>query len=141
MKLFRYGIAGKEKPGVLIGDTKYDISAFGKDYNEDFFSGDGIKHLKQFVGIWSNELIKLPNHIRLGPPVCRPSKIICIGLNYRDHALETNAPIPAQPIVFLKSQTAICGPYDDLILPKNSKKTDWEVELAVVIGQKTSDVS
>ncbi len=140
MKLFRYGNPGKEKPGVLIKDRKYDISAFGKDYDEDFFSGGGVAQIRKFIETWSNELIKLPDSIRFGPPVRRPGKLICIGLNYRDHALETNAPIPAEPIVFFKSQTAICGPNDDLILPKNSKKTDWEVELAVVIGKKASYV-
>lgn len=140
MKLFRYGSPGKEKPGVLIKDKKYDVSAIGKDYDEDFFSNGGIAQLKHFIETWSNELIKLPEDIRFGPAVCRPSKLICIGLNYRDHALETKAPIPAEPIVFFKSQTAICGPNDDLILPRNSKKTDWEVELAVVIGKKASYV-
>lgn len=140
MKLFRYGLPGKEKPGMLIKDKKYDVSAFGKDYNEDFFSDNGIEQLKNFVATWSNDLTRLPDNTRLGPPVCRPSKLICIGLNYRDHALETNAPIPSEPIVFFKSQTAICGPNDDLVLPKNSRKTDWEVELAVVIGKKASYV-
>lgn len=136
MKLFRYGNSGQEKPGVLIRDKKYDVSAFGQDYNEDFFSNGGLVQLRRFIETWSNDLIELPDSIRFGPPVCRPSKLICIGLNYRDHAIETNAPIPAEPIIFFKSQTAICGPDDNLILPKNSKKTDWEVELAVVIGKK-----
>ena len=140
MKLFRYGSPGNEKPGVLIRDKNYDLSAFGQDYHEQFFENDGIGSLKRFIAEWPNELKKLPDNIRLGPPVGRPSKIICIGLNYIDHALETNATIPKEPIVFFKSQTAVCGPYDDLVLPKNSSKTDWEVELAVVIGRKASYV-
>lgn len=141
MKIFRYGNSGQEKPGVLIRDKKYDVSAFRQDYNEEFFSNGGLVQLRRFIETSSTDLKELPDSIRLGPPVCRPSKLICIGLNYRDHAIETNSPIPAEPIIFFKSQTAICGPDDNLILPKNSKKTDWEVELAVVIGERASYVN
>lgn len=141
MKLFRFGKRGEEKPGVLINNQRFDVSAFGKDYDEHFFSEDGLVHLKRFIRTNPGQLVLLPNDLRLGPPVCRPSKLICVGLNYRDHAMETNAPIPQEPILFFKSQTAICGPNDDLVLPKNSTKADWEVELAVVIGKKASYVN
>lgn len=138
MKLVRYGEVGKEKPGIIIGEDIFDVSAHVNDYNEDFFGGDAIEELKKKVeGGW---LEKVEQPIRLGAPLARPSKIICVGLNYKDHAAETNAPIPAEPILFFKATSAIVGPNDDLIIPKNSKKTDWEVELAIVIGKKASYV-
>ena len=138
MKLVRYGEPGKEKPGVLIGEDIFDVSAHITDYNEDFFGGDAVEELKKKVEAGWLEKVEKP--VRLGAPLARPSKIICVGLNYKDHAAETNAPIPAEPILFFKSTTAIVGPNDDLIIPKNSKKTDWEVELAIVIGKKASYV-
>lgn len=140
MKLFRFGNPGEEKPGVLIENKRFDVSAFGRDYDELFFSEGGPAQLQHFIRINPGQLVALPDNVRLGPPVSRPSKLICVGLNYRDHALETGAPIPQEPILFFKSQTAICGPNDDLMLPPNSSKTDWEVELAVVIGKKASFV-
>ncbi|MNK17921.1 Ureidoglycolate lyase [compost metagenome] len=139
MKLVRYGEPGEEKPGVLIGEDIFDVSAHVSDYNEDFFGANALEELKKKVeGGW---LEKVEKPVRLGAPLARPSKIICVGLNYKDHAAETNAPIPAEPILFFKATSAIVGPNDDLIIPKNSKKTDWEVELAVVIGKKASYVS
>lgn len=139
MKLVRYGEPGKEKPGVLIGEDIFDVSAHVGDYNEAFFSADAIAELKKKVdGGW---LEKVEQPVRLGAPLARPSKIICVGLNYKDHAAETNAQIPAEPILFFKATSAIVGPNDDLIIPKTSTKTDWEVELAVVIGKKASYVS
>ena len=139
MKLVRYGAPGQEKPGVLIGEDIFDVSAHVSDYNEEFFSGDAVEELKKKVeGGW---LEKVETPVRLGAPLARPSKLICVGLNYKDHAAETNAPIPAEPILFFKATSAIVGPNDDLIIPKNSTKTDWEVELAVVIGKKASYVS
>lgn len=140
MKLIRYGQVGKEKTGVIIDDVKYDTSAFGEDYNEQFFENDGLKRLKKFVEENKANLPKVSDDERLSSCVARPSKIICIGLNYALHAKETNAPIPKEPIIFFKSTTALCGPNDDVVIPKNSKKTDWEVELAVVIGKKCSYV-
>jgi len=139
MKLIRFGEAGKEKPGVIINEDYFDVSALVADYNEDFFAGDGIDLLKE--AIQSTHLVKIDKNVRLGPPLTRPSKIICIGLNYKDHAAETNAVIPTEPIVFFKATSAIVGPNDDLEIPKNSKKTDWEVELAIVIGKKAKYVS
>lgn len=140
MKLIRFGEPGKEKPGILVGDKRYDVSAFVTDYNEVFFETNGLGLLQQIVDTRLGELSEVSASERLGSPVARPSKIICIGLNYVDHCLETNAPIPTEPIIFFKSTTALCGPNDELIIPKNSEKTDWEVELAFVISKKASYV-
>lgn len=139
MKLIRFGEAGKEKPGVLIGEKRFDVSSIVTDYNEAFFEENGLEKLK--AALESNpSLPEVDAAVRLGSPVARPSKIICIGLNYVDHCLETNAPIPAEPIIFFKSTTSLCGPNDDLIIPKESEKTDWEIELAFVVGKKASYV-
>jgi len=140
MKLIRWGEAGKEKTGVIINDVQYDTSAFGGDYNEDFFDNNGLERLEEFVKANDGNLIEVPAGSRLGSPIARPSKILCIGLNYADHAKETNATIPAEPILFMKSTTSLSGPNDAIVIPKNSVKTDWEVELAVVIGKKASYV-
>lgn len=139
MKLIRFGAAGAEKPGVIIDDKYYDVSGLVQDYNEAFFGGDGLEKLKQDIA--NASLTEVDKGVRLGPALARPSKIVCVGLNYKDHAAETNAPIPAEPILFFKATSAIVGPNDDLTIPKNSKKTDWEVELAIVIGKKASYVS
>jgi 2,4-diketo-3-deoxy-L-fuconate hydrolase len=140
MKLIRWGAAGNEKTGVIIDDIWYDTSAFGGDYNEDFFEDNGLERLEEFVKANQGKLIPVDPTERLGAPIGRPSKIVCIGLNYIDHARETNAAIPAEPIIFMKSTTSLVGPFDDIVIPKNSVKTDWEVELAVVIGKKASYV-
>jgi len=140
MKLIRYGEANKEKTGIVIDDVMYDTSAFGEDYNEQFLEKDGLKRLQQFIETNKNKLEKIPQGTRLGSPIARPSKIVCIGLNYADHAKETGAIPPLEPVIFMKSTTALCGPNDNIVIPKNSKKTDWEVELAVVIGKKASYV-
>lgn len=138
MKLIRYGEPGKEKPGVLIDEKYYDVSEWVQDYNEAFFAGNGIEDLKQKVA--AGNLKEIDAEVRLGSPIARPSKIICIGLNYRDHAEESDMKIPEEPIIFFKSTTTMVGPNDDLIIPKHSEKTDWEVELAVIIGKKASYV-
>ncbi|MEJ7767883.1 MAG: fumarylacetoacetate hydrolase family protein [Chitinophagaceae bacterium] len=138
MKLIRYREAGATKTGLVLNDRYYDTSAFGEDYNEQFFGSDGLKRLQHYVTANADQLRQLAGDIILDCPVARPSKIVCIGLNYADHARETNAAIPQEPIIFFKSTTAIAGPNDDVIIPKNSEKTDWEVELAVVIGKKAS---
>src|SRR6266516_727063 len=137
MKLIRFGNFGKEKTGIILNDEYYDTSSFGEDYNEQFFETDGLNRLRKFIEGNKNSLPKVSKGTRLGSPVARPSKIICIGLNYADHAKETNAKPPKEPILFFKSTSALMGPNDDVIIPKNSKKTDWEVELALVIGKKT----
>ena len=139
MKLIRFGEAGKEKPGVVMGEKRWDVSCIVTDYNEAFFEENGLEKLKK--ALESNpSLPEVDAAVRLGSPVARPSKIICIGLNYVDHCVETGAPIPTEPIIFFKSTTALCGPNDDLVIPKNSEKTDWEIELAFVVGKKASYV-
>ena len=141
MKLIRFGEAGKEKPGIHIDGTNYDVSGFIKDYDELFFANGGIPHLAWMIKQHENMLPMLREGVRIGCPVANPSKILCIGLNYAKHAKETNAAIPKEPILFMKSTTAITGPNDHIMIPKNSVKTDWEVELAFVIGKKASYVS
>jgi 2,4-diketo-3-deoxy-L-fuconate hydrolase len=136
MKLIRFGDIGKEKTGVILNDKKYDTSAFGEDYTEQFFETEGLTRLAAFIK--DAELPEVAAGVRLGSPIARPSKIICIGLNYADHAHETNAPLPPEPVIFMKATSAIVGPNDNVVIPKNSVKTDWEVELAVVIGKKAS---
>lgn len=138
MKLIRWGSADQEKTGVIVNDVWYDTSAFGEDYNELFFQNDGLNRLKSFISSNEGSLPKLPVETRLGSPIARPSKIVCIGLNYADHAKETGAAMPPEPVIFMKSTTALTGPFDNITIPKNSVKTDWEVELAVVIGKKAS---
>jgi 2,4-diketo-3-deoxy-L-fuconate hydrolase len=138
MKLLRYGAAGKEHPGIMLKGKIVDVSGFGEDYNEKFFETDGPARLRKWIEQNLKSLPVMADNERFGPPFQRPSKIICIGLNYIDHARESNMELPKEPVIFFKSTTAMTGPYDPLRLPKNSLKTDWEVELAVVIGKKTS---
>jgi len=141
MKLFRYGPPGEEKPGLVNHEGQhFDVSEFVDDFNEEFFSGDGLSDLDTWIENNPNACKKIDNIERFGPPIKNPSKLICIGLNYTDHALESNTSVPPEPVVFFKSTSAIVGPNDDLTIPKNSKKTDWEVELSVVIGKKASYV-
>jgi 2-keto-4-pentenoate hydratase/2-oxohepta-3-ene-1,7-dioic acid hydratase in catechol pathway len=139
MKLVRFGKEGQEKPGVHINGTNYDVSAFIKDYDESFFTNNGLEKLAEVVA--KEKLTAIDSEERIGAAVARPSKILCIGLNYAKHAKETGAAIPTEPILFMKSTTSLSGPFDAIIIPKNSEKTDWEVELAVVIGKKASYVS
>ncbi|HMR19988.1 MAG TPA: fumarylacetoacetate hydrolase family protein [Sphingobacterium sp.] len=140
MKLIRYGQEGKEKIGVQIAGKNYDVSAFGRDYDEHFFASDGLSQLAAYVEENKANLTEIPTDTRLGSPFARPSKIVCIGLNYKDHAAETGAAIPQEPIIFMKSTTALAGPNDQVIIPKNSVKTDWEVEFGIVIGKKATYV-
>jgi len=140
MKLIRHGELNKEKTGIVIFDKYYDTSSFGEDYNEQFFESGGLARLAAFVDGNKGSLKELPAGTRIGSPIARPSKIVCIGLNYADHAKETGATPPPEPVIFMKSTTALIGPYDDIVIPRGSKKTDWEVELAVVIGKKASYV-
>lgn len=140
MKLIRWGSAGKEKTGVIINDKRYDTSAFDEDYNEIFFESDGLSRLEKFIADNEGKLLPVAEDERWGSPVARPSKLICIGLNYADHAKETGAATPAEPVIFMKATSAIVGPFDDVVIPKGAKKVDWEVELAVVIGKKASYV-
>lgn len=138
MKLFRYGNTGSEKPGVEFAGKTYDVSHLVKDYDEDFFAGGGIEKLrKEFDPALADEV----QVERFGPAVHRPGKLICIGLNYKKHAEESGMLVPKEPVIFFKASSSIVGPNDDVIIPKNSKKTDWEVELAVVIGKRANYVS
>jgi 2,4-didehydro-3-deoxy-L-rhamnonate hydrolase len=142
MKLIRYGEKDKERPGVLLPDgTHLDVSAFGSDYDEDFFGNNGLESLRNWLDQNSSSVLKVPAGVRLGPPICRPSKIVCIGLNFRDHAKETGAEIPREPVIFFKASTALVGSNDPLVIPKNATKVDWEVELAFVIGKKAQYVA
>ena len=141
MKLIRVGQLGKEKPGIYLGNNKYiDAGSICNNYDEAFFENDGIQKLQSWFENEQHKELELGN-IRLGSPIGRPSKIICIGLNFRKHAEESGAEPPSEPVVFFKATTAMCGPNDDLVIPKNSKKTDWEVELAFVIRRTAKYVS
>ncbi|WP_242083131.1 fumarylacetoacetate hydrolase family protein [Aestuariivivens sediminis] len=142
MKLIRFGAEGYEYPGVqLANGTKIDVSAFGTDYNEAFFGNNGIEKLAKWLEKNRDICPIIGDDIRLGPPLLRPSKIICVGLNYAQHAAESGMEVPKEPVIFFKATTSIIGPNDDVIIPRGGDKTDWEVELAIVIGKRTSYVS
>jgi 2,4-didehydro-3-deoxy-L-rhamnonate hydrolase len=139
MKLIRFGNTGEEKPGIETTDGKWlDITNFGEDFDERFFGEDGINKLKQWLTTNQSNCPELNKNIRLGCPIVRPSKLICVGLNYALHAAESGMAAPDQPVLFMKATSSISGPFDDIVIPKGSIKTDWEVELAVVIGKKAS---
>jgi 2-keto-4-pentenoate hydratase/2-oxohepta-3-ene-1,7-dioic acid hydratase in catechol pathway len=142
MKLIRFGAPGSEKPGLLLNDgTRLDASAFGGDYDEAFLGGGGLERLRKWLDAEQARLPRVGSDVRLGPPIARPSKIVCIGLNFHDHAAESGMAAPAEPVIFFKATTALCGPDDDVMIPQNGTKLDWEVELAVVIGRKAQYVS
>ena len=141
MKLIRFGLPGAEKPGLLDQGKRYDVSAFGEDYDEKFFASEGLVRLQRWFNSHQSECPVVPDEERLGPPMCRPSKIICIGLNYAKHAAESGMEVPPEPVMFMKATSAICGPNDPIIIPRGSEKTDWEVELAVIIGKRAKYVS
>lgn len=142
MKLIRFGEAGKEQPGIQNAAGKYlDCSGFQEDWNEDFFTNNGLARLQEWLEANEENLNEIPADSRLGSPIARPSKIICIGLNYRKHAIESGMAVPEVPIIFMKATSSLCGPFDNILIPKNSVKTDWEVELAVVIGKRAKYVS
>jgi 2-keto-4-pentenoate hydratase/2-oxohepta-3-ene-1,7-dioic acid hydratase in catechol pathway len=136
MKLIRFGEPGLEKPGVILSDgRRVDVSGFGSDFDEVFFGGNGIERLAAWLQDNASTAPEVSEDVRLGPPVARPGKIICIGLNFRDHAAESDMALPQEPVVFFKATSALAGPNDDVIIPRGSEKTDWEVELGVVIGK------
>jgi 2,4-didehydro-3-deoxy-L-rhamnonate hydrolase len=142
MKLIRFGPPGRERPGLELRDgTRVDASGFGEDWGERFLESDGLARLARWAQEHSGAAPRVSAGERLGPPLTRPSKIVCIGLNYADHARETNAKLPEEPVIFFKATTALAGPNDDMPLPRGSLKTDWEVELAVVIGKRTRYVA
>jgi 2,4-didehydro-3-deoxy-L-rhamnonate hydrolase len=149
-KLIRFGARGSERPGVVLAGAPalvagspelIDASAFGEDWDERFFGSDGLTRLSAWAAANAASAPRVPAGARLGPAVARPSKIVCIGLNYRGHAKETGAAIPAEPVVFMKASSAWASSGDDLVLPRGSVKTDWEVELAFVIGKRASYVT
>jgi 2-keto-4-pentenoate hydratase/2-oxohepta-3-ene-1,7-dioic acid hydratase in catechol pathway len=142
MKLIRAGAAGRETPGVELADgTRIDVSALTRDFDEDFFEGAGIAELRRWLASGPDHRRRIDPDVRLGPPIARPSKIVCIGLNFRDHAAESRMPLPAEPVIFFKSTTALAGPCDDVRIPRGGTKVDWEVELAVVIGRRAAYVA
>jgi 2,4-didehydro-3-deoxy-L-rhamnonate hydrolase len=142
MKLIRFGEAGKEKPGLLLNDgMRVDVSPFGADYDETFFDHGRLPALRAWFEKNGESAPRVAPSVRLGPPVCRPSKIVCIGLNFRDHAAESKMEIPKEPVIFFKSTTSMVGPNDPLVIPRNATKVDWEVELAIIIGKKALHVS
>ncbi|MCA0229905.1 MAG: fumarylacetoacetate hydrolase family protein [Bacteroidetes bacterium] len=141
MKLFRFGTFEQEQPGVILSDgRKVNVAAFGEDFNEAFFANDGLSRLADWLTIHADTCPEVSEDVRLGSAIARPSKIVCIGLNYAKHAAESGMDVPKEPVIFFKSTSALCGPNDNVIIPRNSVKTDWEVELAFVIGKKASYV-
>jgi 2,4-diketo-3-deoxy-L-fuconate hydrolase len=141
MKLARFGEPGSERPGVLLDDgTRVDATAFVRDYDEAFFGGDGVRGLGAWMKDKGASAPRVAAGTRIGAPLARPSKIVCIGLNFRDHAAESNMDLPKEPVMFFKSTTAMVGPNDPVMIPRGGTKLDWEVELAIVIGAKASYV-
>ena len=139
MKLIRFGEPGRETPGVIWDDeTRLDVSAFVRDYDEAFFADSGISELKHWLKANAASAPRIAQSVRLGSPISRPSKLVCIGLNFRDHARESKMEIPEEPVIFFKATTSLAGPNDDLIMPKNARKVDWEVELAIVMEKQCS---
>lgn len=139
MYLMRIGEAGHEKPVVRISDSEYvDVSDVAPDFNEAFFA-DGISRLEPIVAarVADGATAQFSGE-RIGSPIARPHQILCIGLNYSDHAAETGMPVPDEPILFTKSPNTMVGPNDDVRIPRNSTKSDWEVELGIVIGSRAS---
>jgi 2,4-didehydro-3-deoxy-L-rhamnonate hydrolase len=142
MKLIRFGEVRQERPGVLMKDgSRIDVSGFGSDYDEAFFGSGGLAKLCTWLEANAASAPRIAPSVRLGSPICRPSKIVCIGLNFRDHAAESKMELPKEPVIFFKSTTSLAGPNDVLVIPRNAKKVDWEVELAVVIGKRALYVS
>ncbi len=135
MKFARLGARGHENPAALGEDGWYDLRPVTSDIDGEFLSGDGADRARTELHYGRLPRIDDADALRVGPPIARPGKIVCIGLNYRDHAAETNAAIPSEPVVFLKDPRTVIGPYDEILIPRGSTKTDWEVELGVVIGR------
>ncbi|HEY5746321.1 MAG TPA: fumarylacetoacetate hydrolase family protein [Chryseolinea sp.] len=142
LKLFRFGDAGNEKPGVVTTDgTHFDVSAFGEDYTETFFATHGIARLEKWFKANRSKCATVSTKTRIASCIARPSKIVAIGLNYREHVREGGGTAPTEPVIFMKASTAMTGPNDHVIIPRNSAKLDYEVELAIIVGRRASDVS
>jgi 2-keto-4-pentenoate hydratase/2-oxohepta-3-ene-1,7-dioic acid hydratase in catechol pathway len=135
VKFARLGARGHESPAALGDDGWYDLRPVASDIDGAFFTGDGADRARTELHYGRLTRIDDADALRVGPPIARPGKIVCIGLNYRDHAAETNLAIPSEPVVFLKDPSTVIGPYDEILIPRGSTKTDWEVELGVVIGR------
>lgn len=140
MQLMRIGQAGQEKPVVRVSDDSYvDVSDVATDFDERFFAAGGLAALRQVVTErQAAGQVSAVNGERIGAPIARPHQILCIGLNYRDHAAETGQEVPEEPIVFNKSPNTLIGPNDSVRIPRGSTKTDWEVEMGLVIGTRSS---
>jgi 2-keto-4-pentenoate hydratase/2-oxohepta-3-ene-1,7-dioic acid hydratase in catechol pathway len=133
MRLLRIGEPGTERPAVERDDVWFDAGSVTTDYDGHFFAGGGVGRLR--AALDAGELPELSRDgTRIGAPIARPGKVVCIGLNYSDHAAETGAAVPSEPVVFMKDASTVIGPYDEVLVPRGSQKTDWEVELGVVIG-------
>jgi 2-keto-4-pentenoate hydratase/2-oxohepta-3-ene-1,7-dioic acid hydratase in catechol pathway len=136
MKLVRFGAAGSEKPGILLDSgERRDCSAVVGDYGGEFFQSGGLQALAPVLRERGSTLPVVPEAERWAPCVMRPGKVVGVGLNYRDHARESGVPVPTEPVLFMKASSSVVGPYDDVLIPRRSEKTDWEVELGVVIGR------
>jgi len=133
MKLIRFGAPGEERPGILVGQERKDCSQHFADWDRAFFRQDGLERLARLLK--EHSLPDVPADARWAPPIGRPGKIICIGLNYRDHAAETGAALPTEPLIFMKATSSLTGPFDQVLIPRTSQKTDYEVELAVIVGR------
>ena len=137
MRLIRFGRQGREKPGVLLDGKRRDLSAHFQDWNSTFFAESGLEKLSAFLK--TDEARRIPEVSegdRWGSPVARPGKIVCVGLNFSDHAKESGMPVPTEPVLFLKATNTVVGPFDDILVPRNSNKTDWEVELGLIITRE-----
>ncbi len=142
MKLIRFGDPGAERCGVILGDGRnVDVSAAFENYDEAFFAGDGLGVLARWLQDNHRALVDVPEGVRFGCPIGRPSKVLGLGLNYRDQVQELRVEMPKEPVFFFKASSSVMGPYDDLIIPNGSMKTDWEVELGVVIGMRARRVT
>jgi 2,4-didehydro-3-deoxy-L-rhamnonate hydrolase len=142
VKLIRLGEPGKERPGLLLRDgTRVDVSSIVSDYDEEFWSSGGLETLQAWLDGNESTAPRISSSLRLGPPITRPSKILCVGLNYRDHAAESLLEVPREPVLFMKATSSLVGPNDPVVIPKNAEKLDWEVELAVVIGKTAAYVA
>ena len=141
MRLIRFGDEGREEPGILMPDgRRVDASGEFNDYDEGFFASGGLEALSEWVSDGCPGGVQIDPMMRLGPPVNRPSKLVCVGKNYLDHAKELEEGIPTEPLLFMKATSAWSGPFDDVVIPRGAAKLDYEVELALVIGRTASYV-
>lgn len=138
MKLARLGPRGSERPVVVHQDVTYDLGDLTADIDGEFLAGDGVQRVREALAGGTLPEVDDPDALRMGAPIARPSAVVCIGMNYAAHAAESGSAPPEVPILFLKTPNTVVGPYDPVTIPKGSEKTDWEVELGVVIGRRTS---